>query len=136
MTLIFSFSGDKASFTTSSRIIGPIVHFFFPNLPPENVNQIVMVVRKCAHLTEYALLALLVWRARRQPVRRDPRPWSRKDALFAICVCAAYAATDELHQTFVPNRQGSLVDVLIDTAGAVAGIFALWFLGKLFKVWK
>ena len=67
MALIFSASGDRASFSHSSRIIGPIVRWLFPQLSDEAVHAIVVLVRKCAHLAEYAVLALLLWRALRKP---------------------------------------------------------------------
>jgi len=44
-----------------------------------------------------------------------------------------YAASDEFHQTFVPSREGCVRDVMIDTSGALAGLFALWLFGRLRK---
>ena len=67
------------------------------------------ILRKLAHTAEYALLGALLLRA----VRR----W---DAAFALGVL--YAASDELHQTFVRGRHGSPVDVAIDAAGIAIGI--------------
>ena len=125
MVVIFSASGDKKSFQHSSRIIGPILHWLFPNLSENAVNSTVTAVRKCAHLTEYAILAFLFWRALRKPVRNDPRPWSWREAAIAILLVAIYAASDEFHQRFVPSRDASVRDVLIDTTGAVGGILAL-----------
>jgi len=46
-----------------------------------------------------------------------------------------YAITDELHQKFIPNRQGSLVDVLIDTAGGATTLIALWAFGRWRNRW-
>jgi VanZ family protein len=125
MVVIFSASGDKKSFQHSSLIIGPILHWLFPNLSEDAVNTTVTAVRKCAHLTEYAVLAFLFWRALRKPVRRDPRPWSWREAAIAILLVAIYASSDEFHQSFVPSRDASARDVLIDTIGAVGGILAL-----------
>src|SRR5690348_14761886 len=62
MALIFGGSADTGSFQHSSRIIGPILHWLFPDMTPETINRIVTFARKCAHLTEYAILALLFWR--------------------------------------------------------------------------
>lgn len=70
------------------------------------------VLRKGAHLTEYAILGLLLMRA----LGRE---------LPALLVGVAYAASDELHQHFVAGRHGSPVDVAIDTAGLAIGILAL-----------
>jgi VanZ family protein len=68
------------------------------------------VLRKCAHITEYAILGFLLVRA----LGRE---------LPALLVGIAYAASDELHQHFVQGRHGSPVDVLIDTVGLLIGTF-------------
>lgn len=126
MGLIFSGSGDTHSFNRSSRIIAPLVRWLFPHIFEDHLELIVLGARKCAHLTEYAVLAILFWRARRKPVKRDPRPWSWRLAGAAILFVALYAATDEWHQSFVPNREGCVRDVLIDTTGAALGMVLLW----------
>jgi len=126
MWVIFSASGDRMSFQHSSRLIGPLVRWVFPHLPDDTVHAIVVFVRKCAHLAEYAVLALLLWRALRKPPQPDapPRRWS--EAGLALALVALYAASDEFHQTFVPSRQGCLSDVLLDTAGGALGLLCLW----------
>jgi VanZ family protein len=70
------------------------------------------VLRKGAHATEYAVLAVLLLRA----LGRE---------LPALLAAVAYAATDELHQHFVRGRHASPVDVAIDAAGATLGLI-LW----------
>jgi VanZ family protein len=67
------------------------------------------VLRKCAHMTEYAILAVLAARA------SGSYPWA-----FALAV--GYACTDEFHQTFVHGRHGSPIDVGIDAVGALIGL--------------
>ena len=134
-SLIFVASGDSQSSVRSSRIIGPLVHWLFPQLAEEHVNQIVFFVRKCAHLTEFAILALLFWRAFRKPVKRDPRPWFWPEARNALLGVITYAATDELHQMFVPSRQASFFDVMIDATGGAIGLLALWAFGRWRKRW-
>lgn len=135
MVAIFSASGDRASFQHSSRILEPFLRWFLPNLSSEAINNIVFAIRKCAHLTEYAILALLVWRARRMPIWHDTRPWHWSVAGEALWVAMLYAATDEFHQTFIPSREGCVRDVLIDSSGAVAGLLLLWILGRWRKFW-
>jgi VanZ family protein len=71
-----------------------------------------LVLRKGAHMTEYAILAVLLWRALR-------------NELAALAVAIAYAGTDELHQTFVRGRHGSPVDAAIDALGAAIGLLVL-----------
>jgi VanZ family protein len=70
------------------------------------------VLRKLAHVGEYAVLGALLYRA----VRREPA---------AVFLGSLYAVTDEVHQSFVTGRNGSPVDWLIDTAGVVAGVLLL-----------
>jgi VanZ family protein len=135
MVLIFGFSSDSHSFQHSSRILEPLLRWLFPGMAQDTRNFVVFIARKCAHLTVYAVLALLVWRLRRKPVRHDPRPWSWREAGLALLVTALYAATDEYHQTFVPTRDGCVRDVFIDSCGAAAGLFLLWLLGRWRKHW-
>jgi VanZ family protein len=68
-----------------------------------------LVLRKAAHVTEYAVLGGLLLRA----VRRAP---------FALALGLLNALTDELHQSFVPGRAGRPADVAIDAAGLLCGI--------------
>ena len=128
MAIIFSASGDTQSYQHSSRIIGPFLHWLFPAMSETNVNHVVTFARKCAHLTEYAILAFLFWRAIRQPSKANPRPWSWPQAGAAVAFVALYAATDEFHQSFVPSREASGRDVLIDTTGAALGMLVLWLI--------
>ena len=71
-----------------------------------------LVLRKVAHAAEYGVLGALLLRA----LGREPA---------AIALGSLYAATDEVHQTFVEGRHGSPVDWAIDTAGVVAGVLVL-----------
>ena len=71
-----------------------------------------LVLRKLAHTLEYAVLGLLLVRA----LGRE---------LPAFLAGVAYAATDELHQRFVPGRHGALYDVAIDAFGVLIGVMAL-----------
>jgi VanZ family protein len=70
------------------------------------------ILRKGAHMTEYAILAVLLARA------SGSRP-----AAFVLAV--AYACSDEWHQTFVRGRHGSPIDVGIDAVGVLIGLTLL-----------
>ncbi len=135
MGLIFSVSSDTLSFQHSSRIIGPLVRWLFPQLSDTTVAHIVFGIRKCAHLAEYAILALLLWRALRPAAKPKAREWRWSRAGLALAVAALYAATDEVHQSFVPSRQGSVWDVLLDTTGAALALLFLWATGRWRKLW-
>ena len=72
------------------------------------------ILRKGAHMAEFGLLWLLWWRA-----------FGYRYAPVAVAITLAYAASDELHQTFVEGRHGSPVDWLIDATGvAIAYLVA------------
>jgi VanZ family protein len=71
-----------------------------------------LIGRKLIHFAEYALLAFLWWRPLRQHMS------TRNAALAAFLVTTAYAASDELHQSFVEGRNGNPIDWAIDSAGA------------------
>ncbi len=126
MALIFTASSDSASGPRSSRLIGPILQWLYPGISAEGLDFGVTLVRKCAHMTEYGVLALLVWWALRRSDPDEGGPWSPGQAWAALGVACVYAATDELHQAFVPNREGSVRDVVIDACGAALGLLALW----------
>ena len=132
MTLIFAGSTDVLSPAHTSRFLGPFLRFFYPHLSDAAFWKIQFFIRKCGHFSEYAVLAILVWRAVRP---MDRRGWLWADARFAVMICMAYASSDEFHQSFAPTRVASVIDVMIDTSGAMAGILLLWLLGRWRKKW-
>jgi VanZ family protein len=138
MVLIFSSSSDAKSYQHSSLLVEPFLHWLFPHMTQAHVEAIHHFIRKCAHLTEYAALALLLWRAIRHPPAAPERGaggWSWPEARLALLMVMLYAATDEFHQSFVPARTSLVSDVLIDTGGGAAALFALWILGRWRKRW-
>src|SRR5689334_10695176 len=120
MTLIFLGSTDVLSAEHTSRFLFPFLRWLDPHMSWVTMYSIQTVVRKLGHVTEYAILAALLWRALRGGMR-----WSSQTpVLFAIvCVaCTAFAASDEFHQSFIPSRTSSVHDVMIDIFGAVIGL--------------
>jgi VanZ family protein len=87
-----------------------------------------VLLRKLAHVTEYALLTLATWRAARG--LRPHWPPSAHLAL-AAAVSLLYAGTDEWHQTFIEDRNGTPVDVLIDSIGIAIGCAVAERYGRL-----
>jgi VanZ family protein len=80
-----------------------------------------ILLRKLAHVTEYAMLTLAWWRALRG---MRPRASSLEGLAGAAFLSLFYACSDEFHQTFVDGRHGTPVDVLIDAIGVA---LACWF---------
>ncbi len=86
-----------------------------------------LVLRKCAHMTEYAVLYLLIYRALRGSY---PRVSSFRLSLLSLFLTVLYAASDEYHQSFVPTRGPSAADVAIDAAGAAIALLIHQFARK------
>ena len=137
MSIIFIGSTDLGSSQRTSRIIGPILRWFKPDVSDETIRAVQAVVRKGAHVAVYAVLALLVWRGRRvvRGVKLADGGWSWAEMWAIIAFCAIYAVTDELHQSFVQSRQGSPWDVGFDSLGATCALLAVWALGSWKKRW-
>lgn len=81
------------------------------------------IIRKLAHLTEFGILAVLVWRA------LEPK---RMAYVGAWIFATVYAMTDEWHQSFKPERTASVRDVLIDSCGALIALLCI----RLYMYWK
>ena len=135
MCIIFTASGDANSSHHSSLIFEPFIHWLFPHMSQEHVERLHYGFRKCCHLTEYAIFAVLAWRAIRQPRRNDRRPWRWDEAGLALAILFLYAATDELHQVYVPTRTAEVSDVIVDVCGGTVALALLWIAGKKFKLW-
>ena len=114
MIFIFIGSTDLLSAEHTSRFIGPFLRWFAPDVPDATIASVQLVVRKCAHLTEYAILAALICRALR--VHR------KRVLVLAFLLTAVCAVLDEFHQSFVASRTASPWDVAIDCIGALAGL--------------
>lgn len=126
MALIFAASGDRSSFQHSSGLIAPLLRWLLPHLSDAAVHTGVMIGRKCAHVAEYAFLATLLWCALRKPNPPATDSWDWSRAGLTVLLTTLYAMTDEVHQAFVPSRQGSGWDVLLDTGGAALAVLAWW----------
>jgi VanZ family protein len=117
MIFIFIGSTDLMSAEHTSRFIGPFLRWFAPDITEATVASIQLVVRKCGHLTEYAVLSGFLYRALRQR-REQVIP----AVIIAFLIAAIYAALDEFHQSFVASRTASAWDVMIDCLGAFIGL--------------
>lgn len=127
--MIFLFSSQDASESsmTSGRFTELLKKLFFPGFDElsgaeQNAlkDKITMLVRKGAHFSEYLILATFSFHL----LYALPRP--RTDvmcALGAFLFAAFFAMTDEFHQSFVPGRAMAARDVLIDSLGALLGVF-------------
>lgn len=137
--MIFLFSADDAAESSSlsvavtRKLINLYYHFFSGNnnavlTVPVVTDDAEAIVRKLAHFTEYMAVGFLsfgiavIWMQR------------IKAGIVAVTLQVFLSAgLDEIHQYFVPGRYASFRDVLIDTAGGIAGIMIVFLMYKIRK---
>src|SRR6476469_4589156 len=95
MFLIFLGSSDALSAEHTSRFIVPFLRWLDPHISPMAIISIHMMIRKLGHVTEYAILAALLWRALRGTF---PVAGRVAVALIVFIGAAVFAASDEFHQ--------------------------------------
>lgn len=114
----FSAQTGEESGAVSGHIVSRILGLFYPDGVPEQVRESYsFFVRKAAHMTEYAVLAVLWFRFFTVLIS-----WKHLlIAVVSLALCLLCAAADEFHQTFVAGRSGNGTDVGIDFLGACIG---------------
>ena len=127
--VIFYLSTKGFSIVWSLRLLDGALRFFGLALPYPTLFHWDRIVRKLVHVTEYAVLMPLIYHVLRPSTENG---WHLRSGLLAILGGTLYAASDELHQLFVPGRNGSVSDWCIDMAGVLLGIsvpylWARWF---------
>ena len=133
MGIIFSFSQDNGAVSTkkSDSIIISITEKFFGRklTTKEKVkytDRFVVVVRKGGHLFLYFLLGLSII-----SFLREYMIISYKSVIIT-CVCVfMYACSDEIHQLFIKDRSGEILDVFIDTIGGFVGSYLYYLLFRI-----
>jgi len=93
-----------------------------PNLKSDLPNQWDLIFRKIAHMTEYGILTVLLFRA----YFKSNGLTIKKSISFSIIFALIYAFTDEYHQLLVFGRQGSLNDIFIDSLGIFFAAFLIY----------
>lgn len=138
MCIIFAFSAQpkeesgavSASFTY--HMVSSTRSFFHLDLSDARVKEIADtiegLVRKAAHMAEFGIMSVLIyiW------IGQWEMGFLRRGGTAAGAT-AVYAATDEIHQLFVPGRAGRFSDVCIDSAGAVAGVIVFALIVRIVK---
>ena|ERR1041384_33643 len=132
LVVIFCASTSALSAANTSRIIEPLLRWLLPHITEAQLANAHFIVRKCAHFTEYAVLALFAARAF---LTSTKDLLHRRWLISALVLVAVYALLDEYHQAFVPTRTPSIYDSMIDTAGGTTAliILALWRRRKRMK---
>jgi VanZ family protein len=120
--LISIASTDSLSDAHTLKIAFPLFRFLLPNASLQTLEWLQFVIRKCAHIAEYFIFGLLLFRA----LRGEHRGWTLRWAVLAIAIAAGYSALDEFHQSFVPSRTASPWDSLLDTSAAAIAQVKAW----------
>ena len=118
--VIFLGSTNLMSAEHTSRFIIPFLRWLKPDISAETLASIHFILRKCAHMGEYAVLGLLLLRAATLMTN-----FKRSIPILYVSVlgvCVFVAATDEFHQTFVASRGASVRDIIIDSGGVILGL--------------
>ncbi len=124
--LISLFSTHYFAAEHTSRIIIPALHWLFPWASNQWLHFMHAGIRKMAHVGEFGLFSVLVFRG----VRADQAGWRLNWALTTLGIAAAYAGLDEWHQSFVRLRQSSPRDAAIDVLGAILAQSIVWWYAK------
>jgi VanZ family protein len=120
MAMILLLSTEAGNAERTGSVLVPVLRSLFPWASPVALQAIHAAVRKWAHVTEYAMLAVLWYRA----FVRDGALGRRRSAAAAVAIAALWGFVDEAHQTMQLTRGGSLADVALDSAGGLLGAAA------------
>jgi VanZ family protein len=120
--VIFFASTGNLSASNTSRIVRPLLLWLYPTITEAELLRAHFFVRKTAHFTEYAVLALLASRAALTSSRAALKNYW---PVFALAVVTAVALLDEYNQSFNPTRTGTIYDSAIDFAGGLFAVCAL-----------
>jgi VanZ family protein len=126
--LIFYLSTPPFGAHRSVPILARLLAFFDLSLSDTTLHVLDSFIRTLAHLTEYAVLALLLYRSCRG---RTGPGWSARLAFWCVGIAALYAVTDEYHQSFSSTRGASALDCVLDTVGAALGMLVAYFWARV-----
>ena len=127
--LIFSFSTNSFSGANTGRYIVRTLHVLLPSASEHAIDLLHELIRKGAHVFEYFVFGLLLFRA----FRASQRGWSARWAINTLVVAGLFAASDEFHQAFVPSRSSSPLDAMLDTSAAALAVFVVWLIAHRYS---
>jgi VanZ family protein len=125
---IFAFSTGTFSGSFTAWLLQQGLDLLHIAVSAETFRLLHHVIRKLAHLSEYAIFCMLLYGSFSGG---QDLSWRGRRALAAVAIAAIYSLSDEFHQLFVPGRGASLVDCGIDTAGAAVGMLLIYIRGRL-----
>lgn len=130
--IAFIFYNSLQPATDSSALSSPIVNFIYNLLQKVKIDinylTLTTIVRKSAHVFEYVILSLFVTQ-----VFYESHLSTKYFLLYSFLIPLIVAITDEIIQTFVTGRLGSIIDVGFDSLGIIIGVFIILLIHKMFK---
>jgi len=127
--VISIFSTEYFSGENTARLIYPVLRWLFPSASRHTLHALHFLIRKMAHVTEFAAFSIAVFHG----VRGKRTGWRVDWALWTLVIAMAYAGLDEWHQSFVPLREPRVRDVIIDGFGALLAQIAVWIYAILYR---
>jgi VanZ family protein len=125
-------STNTFSSQNTSGWLRPIVERLVGGMSDSTWDAVHHVIRKSGHFVGYGTVGFTFLRAWLHTLNhRGPATllaWRAESTILAIFSTAIVASGDEFHQSFLPSRTGSPVDVLLDTAGATALCLLVWLI--------
>lgn len=123
MALIFWLSTDRFSGSNTGSFLEEILRGMGLSLSASNLELLHFGIRKLAHLSGYAILGILLYRAFRSA---SETRWRTQWAFSAFATAAIYALLDEYHQSLTMYRTASIRDSLIDMLGSLLALAWIW----------
>ena len=123
--MLFIFIMSSFNGVMSSNQSGSIAVLIYNLFDISDTEKVSFIVRKCAHVSEFFILGILV-------INLVSKYNVKHIYFISFIICVLYASSDEFHQLFVPGRSGQVTDVLIDLIGVVLGL-SIYCLIKYFK---
>jgi len=120
---IFYLSSPSFGSSFSRSLLTELLAHLGLSVSGEILGMLNSFCRSLAHLTEYAILTILLYGSL---ASLRPCFWQPRLACWCIAAATGYSLIDELHQAFVPGRGASLLDSAIDAAGAALGVAILY----------
>jgi VanZ family protein len=124
--LISLFSTHYFTPQQTGRVIVPLLRWFFPHASPNLIRHLHFGIRKLAHVAEFGVFSVFVFRA----IRGPRTGWQLHWALLTLLLATAYAMFDEFHQRYVPRRHSSPKDIAIDGSAALLAQLIVWWYAK------
>jgi VanZ family protein len=122
LMIAFESTATMSAKNTSEWLYPIWVHLFGP-ISTAHWDEVHHLIRKTGHFVGYGLVSVAFFYSWRQTLRRMAvRHWTlwRRASVLAVLCTLLIAISDEYHQSFLPSRTSSPIDVCIDLCGAIA----------------